>query len=410
MTRQPNANQSLFNKHILLAVTGSVAAYKAGFIIRDLQREGAHVRVVMTAAATEFVTPMTFQALSGNPVHTDLLNASAEAAMGHIELARWADAIVVAPASANSIARIAQGQADDLLTAVILAHPGHVAVAPAMNQQMWKNSATSHNVDILLKRGIRIFGPDLGDQACGDVGPGRMMEPQEVVRHCADMFLRREFSGKTVLLTAGPTREAIDPVRYISNRSSGKMGYALAEAIIEFGGHCILVSGPVALPPPPRVEVIAVESAAQMYTAVFEQLERCQVFIGCAAVADYRPLTVTPHKLKKTAADLTLHLTPTEDILAAVARTGKVFCVGFAAETDDLELQAERKLTEKGVDMIAANWVNRPGLGFDQDENALSVVWQGGGKILEHARKPQLARQLLQLVAERCKLRASQGT
>jgi phosphopantothenoylcysteine decarboxylase/phosphopantothenate--cysteine ligase len=256
----------------------------------------------------------------------------------------------------------------------------------------------------LLQRGIRLLGPESGEQACGDIGPGRMMEPHDVVRRTADMFQRREFSGLTVLLTAGPTREAIDPVRYISNRSSGKMGYALAEAITEFGGHCILVTGPVTLKPPARVEVIEVESAEQMYDAVFDHLDRCQVFIGCAAVADYRPVFRLDSKMKKEQTELQLNLVQNQDILASVAKTGKVFSVGFAAETDDLEQHAKSKLEEKGIDMIAANWVNRPGLGFDQDENALSVIWPGGGKVLEHARKPQLARQLLQLIAERLKL------
>ena len=390
--------KTLLNKHIILGVSGSVAAYKAGLIVRDLIQAGAEVRVIMTRSACEFVTPMTFQALSGQPVYTELMDAEAEAAMGHIELARWADLILVAPASANTLSRLAQGQASDLLSAVILAHAGIVAVAPAMNQQMWKNPATRSNIETLIKRGLRIFGPDQGKQACGDIGPGRMMEPSDVVQHVADAFQKKEFSGKTVLITAGPTREAIDPVRFISNRSSGKMGFALAEAVVEAGGRAILVAGPVNLTTPARVERIDVVSSNDMFEAVFRLIEQVDVFIAAAAVTDYKPVTVAEHKIKKEQESLTLELCRTQDILASVARESDAFCVGFAAETDQLEQHAQAKLDNKGVHMIAANWVNRPGLGFDSDENALTVIWPGGRKVLEHGRKSALARQLLQLI------------
>ena len=394
---------TLFNKHIIVGISGSVAAYKAGLIVRELKQAGAEVRVIMTPAACEFVTPMTFQALSGHPVHSELLDTEAEAAMGHIELARWADLILIAPASANTLAHLAQGQANNLLTAVVLAHHGMVAAAPAMNQQMWKNPATRANIETLMKRGIRVFGPDQGEQACGDVGPGRMMEPGDIIKHVADSFQNKDLTGKTVLITAGPTREAIDPVRYISNRSSGKMGFAIAEAVVEAGGRAILVSGPVNLATPARVERIDVVTSDEMFEAVFQQIQQADIFIAAAAVTDYKPSQISEHKIKKEADTLTLELTRTQDILASVARESQAFCVGFAAETDQLEEHAQAKLSGKGVQMIAANWVNRPGLGFDADENALTVIWNGGRKVLEHGRKSTLARQLLQLICQRLK-------
>jgi len=390
--------KTLFNKHIVLGVTGSVAAYKAAMVVRELMQAGAEVRVVMTRSAAEFVTAMTFQALSGNAVHCELMDLEAEQAMGHIELARWADMIVIAPASANCISRLAQGQASDLLSAVVLAHQGIVAVAPAMNQQMWKNAATRSNIETLIKRGIRIFGPDQGEQACGDIGPGRMMEPSDIVQHVADSFQSKEFMGKTVLITAGPTREAIDPVRFISNRSSGKMGFALAEAVVDAGGRAILISGPVNLDTPPRVERVEVVSSADMYKAVFEYIEQADVFIAAAAVTDYKPVSASAHKIKKDQEHLTLELCRTQDILSSVAQASDAFCVGFAAETDQLEEHALAKLKNKGIDMIAANWVNRPGLGFDSDENALTVLWADGRKVLEHGKKSALARQLLHII------------
>jgi len=391
-------NNKLFHKHIILGVTGSVAAYKAAIILRELMQAGAEVRVVMTRSAGEFVTEMTFQALSGHPVHCELMDTEAEKAMGHIELARWADMILIAPASANTISRLAQGQASDLLSTVVLAHHGMVALAPAMNQQMWKNAATRANIETLIKRGLRIFGPDQGEQACGDVGPGRMMEPADIVQHVADSFQSKEFLGKTVLITAGPTREAIDPVRYISNRSSGKMGFALAEAVVEAGGRAILVSGPVNLVTPPRVERVDVVTSDDMYAAVFQHIDQADVFIAAAAVTDYKPLNVAAQKIKKDQDTIALELTRTQDILSAVAKNGRAFCVGFAAETDQLEEYALAKLNNKGIDMIAANWVNVPGLGFDSEENALTVLWSGGRKVLEHGKKSILARQLLHLI------------
>lgn len=391
---------SLFNKHILLGVSGSIAAYKSAELVRRLKDAGANVRVVLTAGGAEFVTALTFQALSGNPVHTTLLDTEAEAAMGHIELARWVDAVIIAPASANFIARLAQGRADDLLSAICLATSSPVAIAPAMNQQMWANAATQENLRQLNERGVRQFGPGEGDQACGEIGPGRMLEAEQLAQLTAGLFETGTLSGRTVLITAGPTQEAIDPVRYLSNRSSGKMGYAIAQAAAEAGARVILISGPTALATPPRVERINVRSAQQMLDAVMQQVTTSDIFISTAAVADYRPVQVAEHKIKKTDDTLTLELQRNPDILAEVAalKDGP-FTVGFAAETENLEQHALEKLKRKNLDMIAANLVGE-GVAFETEENTLLILTATDKQQLATASKTVLGRQLIEAIAK----------
>jgi phosphopantothenoylcysteine decarboxylase / phosphopantothenate---cysteine ligase len=388
-------------KRILLGVTGGIAAYKSPDLVRRLRERGAEVQVVMTAAAREFVTATTFQAVSGHPVRTDLWDAAAEAAMGHIELARWAEVILIAPATADFLARLAAGQADDLLTTLCLATEAPVAVAPAMNHVMWSNAATRANVATLQQRGIQIFGPGAGDQACGEIGEGRMLEPLDLVDRIAalpngDGPLR----GRRVLISAGPTRERIDPVRFISNRSSGKMGFAVAQAAREAGAEVVLVSGPVSLPTPPGVRRIDVESAADMLTAVLKEVEGTDIFISTAAVADYRPARPADQKIKKTSDTLDLCMERTSDVLATVAaRPERPFVVGFAAETESVEQNARLKLLKKNLDMIAANEVGHD-KAFDCEDNQLIVLWRNGRHELGKASKLALARELVALIAE----------
>jgi phosphopantothenoylcysteine decarboxylase/phosphopantothenate--cysteine ligase len=390
----------LTGKHILLGVTGGIAAYKSAELVRQLRQSGAQVRVVMTPAAQEFITPLTLQALSGNPVHSDLLDPAAEAAMGHIELARWADALLVAPATADFIARVAAGRANDLLAAVCLACDAPVAIAPAMNRVMWEKPATGENLARLRARHIRILGPAEGLQACGDSGPGRMLEPGELVAGLSGLFQTGLLAGRQVLVTAGPTREAIDPVRYLSNHSSGRMGFAVAAAAAEAGAAVTLISGPVMLATPAGVQRIDVESAADMYAAVMQAVTAADIFISVAAVADYRPVVVAPQKLKKASAGISLDLVRNPDILAAVAALPDApFTAGFAAETEAIETHAQDKRLAKGIDMIAANRVGA-GLGFDSEENALHVFWEAGEQVLPVTGKARLARQLLGLIAE----------
>ena len=392
---------SLANKRIVLGVTGSIAAYKSAELVRRLRDAGARVRVVLTAGGAKFITPLTLQALSGQPVHQHLLDAETEASFGHIELARWADAILIAPASANSIARLARGQADDLLTAVCLATNTMVAIAPAMNHRMWAHAATQDNVKTLVQRGVNIFGPAVGDQACGETGPGRMLEADALVAALSGLFKPGTLSGRRVLITAGPTHEAIDPVRFIGNRSSGKMGFAMARAAQEAGAQVILISGPVALEAPEGVTRIDVRSAQQMHDAVLRYALNSDIFIATAAVADYRPKLAASEKIKKTRKELTLDLVRNPDILAAVAGLNTtLFTVGFAAETHDLERNAQEKLLAKSLDMIAANQVG-PQQGFEQDDNALLVLWRGGQQALALAQKSVLARALIELIAQR---------
>jgi len=389
----------LSGKHVLVGVSGGIAAYKSAELVRLLRHAGARVRVVMTATASEFVGVRTFQALSGEPVWQHW--SDDRIGMDHIELARWADRILIAPATADLLARLAHGRADDLLAAVCLASRVPLMVAPAMNQAMWQHAATRDNLALLEQRGVQVFGPADGEQACGDVGPGRMLEPQALLQAVSHSFQKGLLAGLKVVVTAGPTREPLDPVRYLSNRSSGKMGYAVAAAAREAGATVELVSGPVELQAPPGVAVTRVETAQNMLEAVLPLARDCDIFIAAAAVADYRPASVAPEKLKRQASDQTLALQPAADVLAAVASLQPApYCVGFAAETGNLQQHARKKRLSKGVDMIAANLVG-PGLGFETDDNALLLVWEGGQLQLEKNTKYRLAVQLIEQIAGR---------
>ncbi|MEE8429084.1 MAG: bifunctional phosphopantothenoylcysteine decarboxylase/phosphopantothenate--cysteine ligase CoaBC [Gammaproteobacteria bacterium] len=397
--------KALDQKRVLLGVTGGIAAYKSAQLVRRLRDIGAQVRVVMTEAAAGFVTPLTFQALSGHRVYTHLMAPDQEAAMDHISLARWADVVLVAPATANFLAKLTHGIADDLLSTLCLSLESPLAVAPAMNQAMWSNPATQENIKQLSARGIRLFGPGIGAQACGEVGFGRMLEPDQLLERLAGVFATGALAGCRVLVTAGPTREAIDPVRYIGNRSSGKMGYSMAAAAAEAGARVLLVSGPVALSPPDGVECVEVESAAEMFGAVMSRVADFDILIATAAVADYRPRVVAKQKIKKSERPVGLDLEPTEDILAAVAKLElSPFTVGFSAETERLEENTEAKRRKKSVDLMAANQVGVPNMGFDSDDNALQLFWEGGNLVLMHAPKQRLARQLVAIVAQRYRL------
>lgn len=371
--------QSLSNKRVLLGVTGGIAAYKSAELIRLLTKAGADVRVVMTAAAMEFITPLTLQALSGNPVHHALLDPEAEAGMGHIELARWADVILIAPASADSIARLTAGMGNDLLTTLCLASSAPLVLAPAMNQAMWLNEATQANIQRLLglkDKRMHLFGPAQGVQACGDVGPGRMLEPEQLAQHLSRLFEAGSLAGKRVVITAGPTREAIDPVRYISNHSSGKMGFALAEAARDAGALVTVICGPVNIITPERIQRIDVVSADDMLQAALSQMGEADIFIAAAAVADYRPEICADHKIKKTKKSdtLELKLIKTTDIVATIAQhEQRPFTVGFAAETQNVEDYAHKKMQSKNLDMIVANDVSRSDIGFNSDQNAVTV-------------------------------------
>jgi phosphopantothenoylcysteine decarboxylase/phosphopantothenate--cysteine ligase len=387
---------------ILLGVTGGIAAYKSPDLVRRLIERGAEVQVVMTGAAQRFVSPMSFQAVSGRPARSDLWDDTAEAAMGHIELARWAQMVLIAPATADFIARLAGGRADDLLATLCLATEAPIVVAPAMNRVMWANKATQANVETLIARGIRILGPGSGNQACGEIGEGRMWEPVQL----ADTLLEPPanaglLAGINVLITAGPTRERIDPVRYLTNRSSGKMGFAVAAAAREAGAHVTMVTGPVHLPTPAGITRINVESARDMYAAVHRQVADADVFIAAAAVADFQPVHVAKQKIKKQGVSVQLELEPAPDIIKSVADMAKrPFVVGFAAETNDVEENARSKLKRKKLDMIAANQVGE-GLAFDCDDNALTVIWPGGKAEVARGPKIEVARQLIALIAQR---------
>ena len=400
---------SLAQRRILLGVSGGIAAYKSCELVRRLRDLDAEVRVVMTEGATHFVSPTTFQALSGQAVRVSLWDAQAEAAMGHIELARWAERVLVAPASADLLARLAHGMADDLLTTLCLASAAPLYLAPAMNQQMWAHPAVQANIATLRQHGAQLLGPAVGDQACGDVGSGRMLEPHELRDALVASFGDRLLAGLKVLVSAGPTYEDIDPVRFIGNRSSGRMGFAVAEAAAQAGAEVTLVAGPVGLATPAGVaQRVDVRSAAQMHAAVLAAVARADIYIGAAAVGDYRPLEVSAQKLKKhDGGELTLRLGENPDILASLsAQTAHPFLVGFAAETHDVASYAQGKLRHKGLDMIAANQVGG-GLGFEAADNALTLYWAGGAVELPRATKPALARQLVAHVAER--YRAARG-
>ena len=392
----------LEQKNCLLIVTGSIAAYKAPELVRRLVEAGGQVRVVMTSAAEQFVTPLTLQAVSGFDVRSDMFDAKAEAAMGHIELAKWSDAIVVAPATADYIAKLRTGYANDLGNAICLASDAPILIAPAMNQQMWNDPSVNENIEVLKSRGMSVIGPGSGSQACGDVGLGRLVEPDVVVSAVSGLFERGMLAGLEVMVTAGPTREHIDPVRYITNHSSGKMGFALARAATEAGARVVLVSGPTMLVPPAGVKIINVVSSGDMREAVSSNINAVDIFIATAAVADYRPEKSALHKVKRGDGALNMRLVPNIDILAEVAALEDApFTVGFAAETDKLEFFAVGKLKRKKIDMIAANLVGRPETGFGADNNELTVFWHDGSKKLERQPKQRLARELVELVAIR---------
>ena len=398
--------QTLHNKNILLGISGGIAAYKTPDLVRRLREVSANVRVVLTRGGEAFVTPLSLQAVSGNPVSNDLLDPTAEAAMGHIELAKWADLILIAPASANLIARLAQGMADDLLTTLVLASDAPVAIAPAMNQQMWAAPAVQDNMARLQQRKVAVFGPGSGSQACGDTGAGRMLEPTELRTLAAELLANQTAAGNCwrgtrITITAGPTREAIDPVRYISNHSSGKMGFALAAAAQEMGADVTLVAGPVNLPTPAGVNRVDVVTAEQMLAAV--KATSMDVFVSCAAVADYRPASVAEQKIKKEsqgdASQIALVKNP--DILTTIATaSGAPFCVGFAAETENVKAHALDKLERKNLNLIVANNVSDSRIGFNSDDNAVTVYWSNGEKEFTSQSKTRLAAALNQLFAQ----------
>ncbi|HHX8262973.1 TPA: bifunctional phosphopantothenoylcysteine decarboxylase/phosphopantothenate--cysteine ligase CoaBC [Vibrio diabolicus] len=392
--------QTLAGKKILLGISGGIAAYKCAELTRRLIERGAQVQVVMTKAAKEFIPPLTMQAVSGRPVSDSLLDPAAEASMGHIELAKWADLVLLAPATADLIARMSAGMGNDLLTTLVLATDSPVAVSPAMNQQMYRNLATQENIATLARRGMHIWGPAAGEQACGDVGPGRMLEPMQLVHLCEQFFQPKLLEGKSILITAGPTREAIDPVRYITNHSSGKMGYALASAAAQMGAKVTLVSGPVSLNTPVGVERINVSSAQEMHEAVMTHANKHDAFISCAAVADYRPQTIASQKLKKTEDndEMVINMVKNPDIVASVAAMTekRPFTVGFAAETNDVETYARGKLTKKNLDMICANDVSVAGQGFNSNDNAITLYWPEGELALALESKEALSFKILE--------------
>lgn len=400
---------SIANKNVLLGVTGGIAAYKAPDLVRKLTALGANVRVVLTDSAAEFVSPLSLQAVSGNSVHQHLLDPAAEAAMGHIELAKWADILLIAPATANTLAKLAHGMADDLLTTLYLATTAKIFIAPAMNQQMWKAHATTENIAILREHGVHFIGPASGEQACGDVGAGRMEEPLAIAEFVNDTFVKSTervaklglLQGLNITITAGPTREPLDPVRYISNHSSGKMGFSIAEAAAQAGANVTLVAGPVALSTPTLCSRKDVVSADDMLAACEALVPSTDIFISTAAVADYKATTIADNKIKKTGDELTLTFIKNPDILATVsARKDRPFCVGFAAESQDVEAYARDKLAKKNLDMIAANDITAEGLGFNSDKNALHVIWRDGDEKLPATSKAELATQLLAIVAK----------
>lgn len=391
---------------ILVGISGGIAAYKAPELVRRLRDQGAEVRVVMTEAAGAFIGEMSLQAVSGHSVNTHLMDPAAEAAMGHIELSRWADAIIIAPATANLIAQLANGMANDLLSTLVLATTAPLFIAPAMNHQMWHHPATQTNIEILKSRHVDIIGPGVGDQACGETGPGRMVEPQDIANQVISQLNNPvpDLSGVRLMITAGPTQEAIDPVRYISNHSSGKMGYALARVAASAGARVTLVSGPVSLPAPPAVTLYNVTSASDMRRAVMDNINEQQVFIGCAAVADYRIERAADQKIKKNDPQLVLTMVKNPDIISEVASLpDKPFCVGFAAETESPEANGKAKLDKKGLDMICINDVSAPDIGFNSENNQLSVYFANApdSHTIRTAPKRIVAQQLLTLIANK---------
>ena len=392
----------LAGKKILLGITGGIAAYKSALLCRELKRLGADVRVIMTVAATHFITPLTLQALSGHTVHSDLFEAESDHGMGHIELARWADLVIIAPASANTIAKLAHGQADDLLTTTVLACDKPLSLAPAMNSLMWQHLATQANIQLLISRGVTVLGPAEGEQACGEQGPGRMLEAEQIAEHLQQQLNQELLAGKKVVVTAGPTWEAIDPVRGLTNHSSGKMGYELASALRDAGASITLISGPTALSPPAGVDCINITSAKEMTDAVMANVPSCDIFIGVAAVADYRPVSPAQQKIKKDADSLSIELVRNPDILAMVAALDDApFTVGFAAETEKVVENAQKKLTAKGIHMIAANPVSGKNSAFNADSNELTLIDRDGISHLSRCSKPLLAQKLTKEIARR---------
>ena len=396
--------KSLANKNILLGVTGGIAAYKSAEIVRHLKKSGASVRVVMTKSAEEFITPLTLQALSGNRVSTELLDAEAEAAMGHIELAKWADGILIAPATANTLARISSGRGDDLLSTVTLAFDGPVSLAPAMNQAMWLDKRTQENLEKLIQQDFGICGPGSGEQACGDIGLGRMLEPLEILEIFSLSFSKGAMLGKSILITAGPTQEPIDPVRFITNRSSGKMGYSLAEAAIESGAKVTLISGPVNLEPPTNCNLVEIKTAKEMYESVMHHIKGMDVYIGTAAVSDYSPAHINESKLKKDGSNaaMTLELKENQDILKSVSELNdRPYVVGFAAETEDLIENAEKKLKNKKLDLIVANDVSDKEIGFDSDQNEVTLITHKGKELIQRQNKKKISKKIIDFISKR---------
>lgn len=389
------------NKNILLCVTGGIAAYKAAEIIRLFKKDGADVRVIMTESAKEFITPLTLQAVSGNEIHDSLLDLKAESAMGHIELAKWADIILIAPCTAESMAKIVHGRADDLMGAVILASKASIYIAPAMNTTMWLDKGTQANYQTLLSRGINLIGPDKGEQACGDIGPGRLVEPDKIINLIKSHLNKGPLSGKTVTITAGPTREQIDPVRYISNNSSGKMGYALAEAAVQEGAIVNLVSGPVVLAADKSINLFKINSASEMLEAVYTCMKSSDIFISCAAVADYKPSKYSDTKIKKENLDnLEINLEKNHDILSEVAEQfSSAYIVGFAAETSDVNSNAKKKLDSKNLNMIISNDVSDTSIGFDSDENEVHVITGSKTIFIKKDKKIRIAREILNIIS-----------
>ena len=396
--------KSLANKNILLGVTGGIAAYKSAEIVRHLKKSGASVRVVMTRSAEEFITPLTLQALSGNRVSTELLDAEAEAAMGHIELAKWADGILIAPATANTIARLSSGRGDDLLSTVTLAFDGPISVAPAMNQAMWRDERTQENLKKLIDQDFDICGPGSGEQACGDVGLGRMLEPLDILDMFSLSFNEGTLSGKKILITAGPTQEPIDPVRFITNRSSGKMGYSLVEAALESGANVTLISGPVNIDPPSNCNFVSIKTAEEMYDAVMHHISGMDVYIGTAAVSDYSPAKASDSKIKKdgSSSPMVLELKENQDILKSVSELEqRPYVVGFAAETNDLIKNAEKKLSNKNLDLIIANDVSNKDIGFDSDDNEVTLITEKEKHLIERQNKRKVSKKIIDFISGR---------
>ena len=396
--------KSLANKNILLGVTGGIAAYKSAEIVRHLKKSGASVRVVMTRSAEEFITPLTLQALSGNRVSTELLDAEAEAAMGHIELAKWADGILIAPATANTIARLSSGRGDDLLSTVTLAFDGPISVAPAMNQAMWRDERTQENLKKLIDQDFGICGPGSGEQACGDVGLGRMLEPIDILDMFSLSFNEGTLSGKKILITAGPTQEPIDPVRFITNRSSGKMGYSLVEAALESGANVTLISGPVNIEPPSNCNFVSIKTAEEMYEAVMHHISGMDVYIGTAAVSDYSPAKASDSKIKKDGSNspMVLELKENQDILKSVSELEqRPYVVGFAAETNDLIKNAEKKLSNKNLDLIIANDVSNKEIGFDSDDNEVTLITEKEKYLIERQNKRKVSKKIIDFISGR---------